>query len=183
MTNANENTVVANNVEAIESAFYRALGNGKLAASHMRDLVASVVSSRDTTIIAKAMYRAKEKNDDKAASVLSLAMRETFPGLKITKDKNGKFSLKIKGIAADDKAIKRLDDAVNSGLSIRGDGFRKAIQGEKAEDASKDFDAKAWAERAIKAQGDANIDAMIAALQAKRGVNANARDSDAGIAH
>lgn len=182
MTNAIEANVAANNVEAIETAFYRALGNGKLAASHMRDLIKSVVSSRDTTIIAKAIYRAKEKSDDKAASVLSTVTREVFPDAKITKDKSGKFSIKIKGIAANEKAIERLNDAVNSGLSIRGATFLKAVKGEK-EKTETQFDAKAWAERAIKAQGDENIDAMIAALQAKRGVNANARDSDAGIAH
>lgn len=168
------NAAIANNVEAIESKFYTALGNGKIAASHMRDLLVSVVSSRDTTIIAKAIKRAKEKGDDKAAQVLSLATREVFPNAKISKDKAGKFSIKIKGIEASKPALERLEKAVADKLSIRGATFAKAIKGETVKE-EKPFDAIAWAERALKAQGDENLDAMIAALQAKRGVNANAK--------
>jgi hypothetical protein len=164
-------TFPANNVQKIETAFYTALGNGRLAATHMRDLIRAVSVSRDTTIISKALFRAKEKGDDKAASVLSLAMRETFVGAKVTKGKDGKFSIKIKGIEPDQKALDRLDSAVESKLSIRGDTFRKAITGEKVETV-KAIDYPAKAARIVKDGVD--IDLMIAALQALRGVNANA---------
>lgn len=185
-TNNTQNAVaiVANNVETIESAFYRALGNGKLAATHMRDLIVSVVSSRDTTIIAKAIKRAKDKGDDKAASVLMLATQQVFPAPTdkkiITKDKAGKYSIKIAGIQADKAAIARLEKAVSEGLSIRGAGFAKTLKGETKKDETP-IDYKAKATRLVKDGVD--IDLMIAALQALRGVNANGRDGDEGVAH
>lgn len=185
MTNANNAVaVIANNVETIESKFYKALGNGSLAASHMRDLIVAVVSSRDTTILAKAVYRAKDKKDDKAAQVLLAVVKEVFPASEgkkiITKDKAGKYSIKIAGIQADAKAVERLESAVDKGLSIRGATFLKEIKGAVTKEETP-IDYKAKATRLVK--DGADIDLMIAALQALRGVNANNRDTDQGVAH
>lgn len=175
MTTATVSTVTTNNVQKIESAFYAALGTGTVAAKHMADLIKSVSVSRDTTIISKAMTRAKEKGDDKAASVLGLAMREVFPKVKVT-NKAGKYSFTIKGIQADEKAVARLESAVAKNLSIRGDTFRKAIMAEKPV-ATPVIDYKKKAENIQKSGAD--LDKMIAALQALRGVNANATETTA----
>lgn len=176
MTKATENKAIAHNandVKAIETAFYKALGNGKLAATHMASLVESVTIGRDSTIVAKAIARAKDKGDDKAASVLGLAMRQVFPKMKLT-NKNGVYSIKISGIDPDMKALERIKGAAQKGLSIRGATFAKAIKGDPAKEEKKFVPAE-WADRASKGKTKSELQAMIAALQAKVGVNGNAK--------
>lgn len=158
-----------NDVMNLESNFYRSLGNGKEALKYAADMIQSVVTSRDTTVLSRAIERAAKKGDDKAAASLRLVIRSVWPEAKTTKDKQGKVSIKIKGVEHDDKALETLSGLVSDGVSLRGTLLTKAF---KKETETKEFDATAWAERVTKAHPDA-LEAMIAALQAKRNGHAS----------
>lgn len=53
-------------------------------------------------------------------------------------------------------------------ITVRNEAYKRFIDQFKPETEEKPYDAKAWAERAIKAQGKEHLEAMIAALQALR---------------
>ena len=187
MTNATTGTAIVvapNNIRDIENKFDRSLGNGVLAAEYLQNLMQAVVSSGDTTIIARRLDRLslvgktpeetkkiqKTKGmvaDPQAAQAIKLVFGQVYDGAKLTRDKEtGKHSLKIKGITANADVMTRLADVVKRGLSIRHSTFRKAIKGEET-NAPVEFDAAAWAARQVKAQPE-KLEAMIAALQALR---------------
>lgn len=161
-------TAIQNDIEAIEDKFVSSLGAGKSAARHLLALVEAVVSSRDTTIISRAAYRAEGKGDKQAAGILKFVTGQVFPGAKYSAPKEGAPKITIKGITADTAAVDRFRKAVEKNLSIRHSAFREAIKAE-TDTVEKEFDPKAWAERTIKAKGKDNLEAMIAALQAQRG--------------
>lgn len=155
-----------NDIRNVENNFVNSLGNGKKAVEHLASLMGAVVSSRDTTIITRIMRRAHTKDDTGAISAIRLTVGQVFPGANLKLDKKtGEYTLKIKGVSADDDAMKRLNEAVERGLSLRHATFRSLIKADVKEE--KPFDPKAWAERTTKAHPD-QIEAMIAALQALR---------------
>ena len=159
------NTTV-NNIETVSGNFFRNLGNGVKAASDLQEMVLSVVKSRDTTVLSKAMYRAeKEKNDTNASGAIRIVVGEVYPDAKLHKNKEtGEYKITIKGCEADANALTRLATVVEKGLSLRHATFRKTMKGDVEKPA---FDAIKAAESFIKAhKNPAEVIAYIHALQA-----------------
>lgn len=126
MTNQTQ-TAAPNDVMKLAADFGRTLGNGKKAASHLHDMVVSVVKSRDTKVLSRAYAKADGKGDKQAVQTMSAIIRAVWPGVKTTKDKNtGEMIIKIKGIEADPAPVARFADAVQRGLSLR-DTLRKHV--------------------------------------------------------
>ena len=153
-----------NDIFAVEAKFYKALGNGAAALGYAVEMIESVVTSRDTTVLTRAMDRAASKGDDKATAALKLMVRNVWPGSKASKSKKtGQTSIKISGVEADQDALAVCKALVADGVSLRGTLLSKAFgSGEE-----KPFDVEAWAKRTVKAH-PAQLEAMIAALQAQR---------------
>lgn len=155
----------ANDIFAVETKFYKSLGNGAAALEYAVEMVASVVKSRDTTVLTRAIDRAAGKGDDKAVASLKLIIRNVWPNAKAVKvKKTGITSIKIKGIEADEEALETCHALVADGASLRGTLLSKAF-GTKTD---KVFNVEAWAKRSAKAHPE-YLEAMIAALQAQRG--------------
>ena len=160
---------MTNDIKTIEDRFVNSLGSGAGAASALLSMIEAVVVSRDATVLSRAILRAESKGDTSAASLVRFVVGEVWKGAKITRSKDKKsVSIKLKGIAACDETVGRLRDGVSRKLSLRHSTFRKVVKGDTGED-KKDFDANAWANREVKKHTRAEIDAMIAALQARRG--------------
>lgn len=162
-----------------EQRFYRALGNGEQAGLELCNMIRSVMSSRDTTVLVRAIRRAEDKKDQQAANVVRFVVRHIWPavldengatikaGAKVGKDKNGLPVIKISGVGHDDMAFARLEEAVERKLSIRHKAFRNAVQPPVEDGEEQEFDYVAWAKRALKQHPD-GLETMIAALQALR---------------
>ena len=154
-----------NDIMKIETSFFQSLGNGVKACNLLAQMVHSVVQSRDTTVLTRAINRAAtDKQDEQAARAIRMVAGQVWPKAKIGKAKDGTLSIKIKGIEADQEALARLDSAVERQLSIRHAAFRKAIMPEQEEEQA--FDYQKAAAAFVKRHGAANVDKMIAALQA-----------------
>ena len=127
-------TTATNDIFAVEKKFYASLGNGIAAGEHLFNMIQSVVSSRDTTVLTRAISRAEnDKSDKLAGAAIRLVIGQVWPKAKIAKTKAGDLSIKIKGIDADVEAIARFKDAVERKLSIRNAAFRKAIKADAGE--------------------------------------------------
>lgn len=161
----------ANDLNALETAFFRSLGNGVLACENLAGMVMGVVSSRDTTILTKAMSRAMgEKQDGGAVKAIDIVAKQVWPGCKIT-EKDGNYSIRIKGIEADADAITRLKDAVERKLSIRHKTFREVMVPTVVEELTTEQKVQRKADATLKwinSNDDVTLDMVIAALQARR---------------
>lgn len=163
-------TVLVNDIDTVCVSFRRNLGNGVSAASDLAKIMHSVVSSRDTNIFGREYNKVVlEKRDAAAAKIMVGVLASIFPGARKVKDKNDprRAIFKIADCVADEDALARMDEAVANKVSLRAD-FAALIRGEKKERPA--FDPKATAERLVKAHKDspADIDQLIAALQAAR---------------
>jgi len=148
-----------NDIMKVEGQFYASLGNGKAALEHAATMINAVVTSRDTTVLRKAIKRAGQKGDDRAVQALKLIIRNVWPGASYSKD----GEIKIKGIRADSDAVDTMNTLVSDGVSLRGTLLQQAYKSATV----KEFDVQVWAKRMHKAHGD-ELEAMIAALQALR---------------
>ena len=159
-------TATVNNIDTVGSNFFRNLGDGVKAAANLQEMVLSVVKSRDTTILARSMYRAeKEKNDTNASAAIRIVVGEVYPDAKLHKNKEtGEYKITIKGCEANPDALTRLATVVEKGLSLRHATFRKTMKG----DVSKpEFNAIEAATKFVKAhKNPAEVAAYIHALQA-----------------
>src|SRR6056297_252191 len=125
------NTMSTNDIMNVESNFFRSLGNGVKAGEYLQAMILSVVQSRDTTVLVRAMDRARNaKNDEQAARTIALVVGQVWPKCKLGKDKNSIPTIKISGIDADPNALKRLKEATDKGLSIRHSTYRKVLKGD-----------------------------------------------------
>jgi len=103
----------------------------------------------------------------KFATPLKGILNHALEGVEIKFDAKKKSGVKIKvgdnGGASTDRiqALRQLGTA-----TVSSKAFKEAFPA--PEKAAKDFDASAWAERAVKSNGADQLEAMIAALQAKR---------------
>lgn len=128
-----------NDIMAIEGKFFASLGNGVAAGEHLFSMVESVVSSRDTTVLTKAIKRADiNKSDKLAGNVIRFVVSQVWPGAKMTKNKADDYSIKIKGIEADTAALSRFKSAIEHKLSIRHAAFRKHIKPDTGETAARE---------------------------------------------
>lgn len=156
-----------NDIMNVESKFYSALGNGKDAAKHLAAMVESVFVSRDTGVLVRAIYRAEQKKEDaQAAQAIRTCVRTVWPTAKVSKDKNGQPRILIKGDDGDKAAVKRIREAADKGLSIRGAAFRKAVVGDTGN--TPDWTVQKWATNQAKQaiKHDVTEAAAIAALKA-----------------
>ena len=158
-------TTQVNDIFAVESKFYASLGNGAAALQYASEMIESVVTSRDTTVLTRAMDRASSKGDDKAVASLKMLVRNVWPTSKAIKNKKtGKTAIKIKGIDACQDAIETMKALVLDGVSLRGTLLVQAFNTDGSKPA---FDVVKWATRMDKAHHE-HLEAMIAALQAVR---------------
>lgn len=159
---------MTNDIQAIETQFFRSLGDGTKAAVYLQQLVQAVVTSRDTSILVKAIDRAEnDKRDEQAGKVIRAVVRAIWPGAKMSKDKNGQPRITIKGIEADTTAIAALNGAVKDNLSFRHHTFLKRIS-PPSEDKVVSFTDKnveAFLKRAAKA--GVNLTAAVVMVQTK----------------
>lgn len=154
---------MTNDINGLETKFFSSLGDGVKAGAMLLAMMESVVTSRDTTVLTRAIQRAESvKGDQQAVGVVKLAIREVFPGANTTKDKNGQFTIKIKGVKHCDKGLKRLKDVVKEGWSIRGRNFRDGLA--TTAKPAPTFDPQKWATNFAK-RHEQDIPAAIAALQ------------------
>ncbi len=159
-------SVATNDIKTVEDKFINSLGSGVGAAKQLSEMIKSVSSSRDTTVLARSIFRSEKKGDLAAASIVRFVTGQVWPKAKVQKVKDGVPKITIKGIEHNQEAINRLVGAVEKNLSIRHTTFRKVVKGD-TDTEPKTFDPKAWAERQAKSHKD-SLDAMIAALQAMR---------------
>lgn len=165
--------------------FVRALGNGERALKELDGIVQAVVTDRNTGHISDLLAKVEKKKDSVADGMIRFIMGQVFKGAKSNRDKKtGRLIIKIQGVKADAAVVGRISQAAQDGMSIRSKGLRKFIlEGdtvkEEKEKPAIDYVKKA---QAIQKSG-ADLDKMIAALQALKGVNANARNTDASVAH
>ena len=168
-----------NNVDQLESNFFRALGDGKKAAIAMRDMIKAVTDSRDTTVLCRAMKRALSKGDEAAAKTVGFCATKVWPGAKVVKSE-GNFSIKIKGIAHDNAILTNLDEAIERAYSIRGATFANAVaygfdaEGAVIKPEPAAFDPEAAAEKFAKGHTTSELEQYINALIAKRGMTKDA---------
>lgn len=125
-TNTTENSAV-NDIDGVKAQFIRSLGNGVKAGEYLQQLILSVVKSRDTTILVKAITGALEKNDDQAARTIRMVAGQVWPKARVTTKPGKPVSIKISGITEDQEALNRLADATERGLSIRHQTYRNTI--------------------------------------------------------
>lgn len=160
-----------NDILAVEKKFYSSLGDGAKAGVYLKDMVLSVVDSRDTTVLSRAIQRAEDnKADTQAVKAIRTVVSQVWPKAKVSRNNvTNRLSIIIKGIDADQDALARLKAATEceKPLSIRGTAFLKTIKGtHDAEE--KDFDPKKMAEGWFKRHDHEQLEAYIAALQALR---------------
>jgi hypothetical protein len=151
--------------KTIIAPFKKSLGNGINAGSLLLAAIDHVIVERDTTVIVKLINLAKDAKDDKAVTAIKTTFAAIYVGAKrkASKDKKS-FSLIIKGLKHNTKALKTLKENVEASVSIRGEKWAKSFS---AETKPKTFEPAKWAERQVKAQ-PTQLEAMIAALQAQR---------------
>lgn len=121
-----ENTV---NIDDKVNSFGRKLGNGIGAGSDLLDVFNHVVTTRDTTPIVGVMGKAKGKKDTHALTNIRLTLGAIYKDAEIITPKGKNMIIKIKGIKADPKALKRLTKLVADGVSIRGPKWASDIKG------------------------------------------------------
>lgn len=146
----NETTKNTVNIDDKVNSFGRKLGNGIGAGGDLLDIFNHVVTSRDTTPIVGAMNKAKSKKDSNALTNIRLTLGAIFNGAEIITPKGKNMIIKIKGIKADTKALKRLDKLVVDGISIRGPKWASDIKGivtekKKTAPTAEDYKKKAMA--------------------------------------
>lgn len=144
------------------AAWGRSLGNGATALALGVDAIEHVRTHGDTTVLIRMAERAKERNDNNAASALMFMVKQVWPGAKLAKSKAGP-TLKIKGIAPVNSAVDTLATLKAEGASLRGSKLREAFRG----DADKpEFDPKVVTARVCKPLTKAQAQQVIAAMQA-----------------
>ena len=111
---------MTNDIKTIENKFVTAMGSGIAASGHLRDLVASVVTSQDGRPLASAIARLMTKGDKQGANAVRAIIGAIMPGAKVGKAKDKKtIVLSLKDAKFDDDAMQRFDAAVGEKLSIR----------------------------------------------------------------
>lgn len=163
-------TVLVNDMKTVYDSFYRSLGNGLNSSRDLATIMHSLVASRDTNDFGRLYNRVVlEKKDASGARAMKGVLAAIFPGARMVKDKNDprRAIFKIADCVPDADALARMDKAVEEKVSLRGD-FAARVRGEKPT-APAPFNPVAWAEKMAKAHKNAaELDAMIAALQAQR---------------
>lgn len=122
--------VIVNDIKTIENKFVTAMGSGIAASGHLRDLVASVVTSQDGRPLASSIARLLSKGDKQGANAVRAIIGAIMPGAKVGKAKDKKtIVLSLKDARFDDAAMQRLSDGVERKLSLRAT-LVKEVKGE-----------------------------------------------------
>jgi len=122
----------------------------------------------DWTLLAHHLACGIADGDQKAVSNLRIVCEAVLPGISIAVDKKQPTGLRIKLGEGEisNSGVSKVMDLVNKKVSLSGTAIKAALVEAKDKE-EKTFDAAAWADRVAKAHPK-EIDAMIAALQAKR---------------
>ena len=123
-------------------------------------------ADKDWTLLANHLANGIADGDTKAVSNLRVICEAIVPSIKIAVDKKQPTGLRITMGDADidEGAVAVVMDMVQRKVSLSGTAIKAALVGKQAKP---EFDVTAWADRIVNTHPD-QIDAMIAALQAKR---------------
>jgi hypothetical protein len=148
--------------------FAAAVGNGVKMTEHFVTAINYVIAQRDTTVITRLYQRTKARGDAKTAGLILSTFGKVFVGATATKKNKKLVGIKIADASLSNAAVTALHKLDADGASMRGTKFAEAFRADKDTPA---FDPQKAADRFTKAHPTANeLEAMIAALQAKRQV-------------
>jgi hypothetical protein len=162
---SDKENIMTNDIKTIENKFVTAMGSGIAASGHLRDLVASVVTSQDGRPLASAIARLISKGDKQGANAVRAIIGAIMPGAKVGKAKDKKtIVLSLKDAKFDDAAMQRLSDGVDRKLSLRSTLVKEV----KGETAKAEFVLPEYAAKLVKRleKEGVNKAALIAAIQA-----------------
>ena len=130
----------------------------------------AVGESGDWTVLANHIARGMA--DGAAAEVrnIKLIINAVLPGIVMRSDKkqpSGLF-ISVKDVEISNSGADAVVSLIERNVSLSGTAIREALKPESDKE-EKQFDANEWANRTVKKHSRAEIDAMIAALQARRG--------------
>ena len=150
----------------IVNKFATAVGSGREMTRHFARAVEYVRETNDSTPIVRIVQRAIKRGDQKTAALVRNAFCKIYEGAKPNVKKGaGLVGIKIADATISNWHWDALQMLVEDKVSMRGKKFNDAF---KSETESAPFDPIKWAERQHK-NNPAQLEAMIAALQARRG--------------
>ena len=160
-------TAIVNDIKSIEDKFIKAMGSGIAASGHLRNLVVSVVTSKDPDgrPLASAIARLMHKGDKQGANAVRAIVGAIMPGAKVGKAKDNKtIVLSLKSARFDDAAMQRLSDGVKRKLSLRSTLVKEV----KGKTDKVDYDLKKAAANDVKSfkKNKVSLAAALAAITA-----------------
>ena len=125
----------------------------------------------DWTVLANHIARGLSEGASAEVRNIKLIVNAVLPGITMAKDEKQPTGLRInvKKAKLSNSGMDKVVDLIERKVSLSGTAIREALAPKSDKDDAKDFDANAWANREVKKHTRAEIDAMIAALQARRG--------------
>ena len=126
--------------------------------------------SGDWTVLANHIARGLSDGASAEVRNIKLIVNAVLPGITMSKDAKQPTGLRIsvKNAKLSNSGMDKVADLIERKVSLSGTAIREALAPKSDED-KKDFDVNEWANREVKKHTRAEIDAMIAALQARRG--------------
>jgi len=123
-----ENQNAINDIKKVEDNLISHLGSPILALSDLNDLLQSIAKSRATPPLSNALLRMEKKKDETAAKFTRFIVGKIWAGSKIKLNKDtGKYTVKIKGIEADQSVLDKLAKLVEEKRSIRSNALRSTF--------------------------------------------------------
>lgn len=129
----------------------------------------AIGDSGDWTVLANHIARGISEGAAAEVRNIKLIVNAVLPGITMKADKKQPTGLRIntKGARLSNSGVDAVAGLIERKVSLSGTAIREALA-PKSQKSDKEFDANAWANREVKKHTRAEIDAMIAALQARR---------------
>lgn len=126
--------------------------------------------SGDWTVLANHIARGLSEGAAPEVRNIKLIVNAVIPGVTMAKDEKQPTGLRIsvKKAKLSNSGMDKVADLIERKVSLSGTAIRESLAPKSEGDDKKDFDVNAWANREVKKHTRAEIDAMIAALQARR---------------
>lgn len=123
----------------------------------------------DWTVLANHIARGISEGANAEVRNIKLIVNAVLPGVKMMADKKQPTGLRIimKEAKLSNSGADAVAGLIERKVSLSGTAIREALA-PKSDKTDAEFDAKAFAQRQVKARSRSEIDAMIAALQAVR---------------
>jgi hypothetical protein len=127
--------------------------------------------SGDWTVLANHIARGVSEGAAAEVRNIKLIVNAVLPGITMKADKKQPTGMRIsvKDAKLSNSGVDAVASLIERKVSLSGTAIREVLAPKSDKDDAKDFDANAWANREVKKHTRAEIDAMIAALQARRG--------------